>query len=417
MHSRILSFIALWVTLLAFNITTCADDSVSSDVGQADLTLRTFVKDILESTPRLKAAHMALVSKKSTRDAETQPLYNPDFVLDTEDSNSQTHTLGISQTLDWSGKRKARTQVADSNYLFAETEFLALRREFTAELLKGLAIHQTSLSRYELVLERQQLMNDLVNLAQSRFDAGDISNVELDLVKLAAMKVRIKRAAVQAESSKAKYAVQAQTPLTHVAEWPVLINNFRELPKNVDHEVYMQRLPEVQLAKLSIQINDSLAEVHRTEQRPDPTVTVTGGKEDAELSVGLSLSIPLFIRNSLKHEVNAAIAKRTEAELIAQDVSQRARIRIENATERFDIFRSAWTDWQSTSKESLSRPIDQLQRLWETGELSTTDYVVQLTQTLEVRESALELNRSLWLAWFDWLMASGQIDVWLGLDT
>jgi len=55
-----------------------------------------------------------------------------------------------------------------------------------------------------------------------------------------------------------------------------------------------------------------------------------------------------------------------------------------------------------------------LQRLWEAGELSTTDYLVQLRQTLDTKESALELRRSMWQAWFEWMSASGQIETWLG---
>ena len=417
MHPRTLGFILLWTTLVTFNGSVSANESATTSVGHAELPLRQFVKGVVETNLRLKAAHMALVSKKSTRDAESQPLYNPDFILNTEDSDSQTRTVGISQTLDWSGKRKARTQVANSNLLFAETEFLALRRAFTAELLRGLAKHQIHLARYELVLEREQLMNNLVDLAESRFDAGDISHVELDLVKLAAMKVRIKSATVQAKSLQAQQAVQVLTLHTHKTEWPVLPKDFPELPKNTDPDMFVQRLPEVQLAKLSVQIGDSLADLRRIEQRPDPKVTVKGGQEDEDLSVGLVFTIPLFVRNSFKHEVSAAIAERDESQLIASDVQQRARVRLENSTERFGILRSAWVDWQSTSKENLSRPLDQLQRLWEKGELTTTDYVVQLTKTLEVRESALELKESLWQSWFDWLMASGQIDVWLRTDS
>ncbi|MGB2692965.1 MAG: TolC family protein, partial [Thermodesulfobacteriota bacterium] len=63
---------------------------------------------------------------------------------------------------------------------------------------------------------------------------------------------------------------------------------------------------------------------------------------------------------------------------------------------------------------SLQRQGDLLQRMWDAGELSTTEFLVQLRQTLDTRESALQLKLTLWRAWFEWLAASGQVDKWLG---
>lgn len=417
MHPKTYGFTLLWITFVIFIGPAKADESISIEVGLAELPLRQFVASTLEKNLRLRAARMALASKKSVRDAESQPIYNPDFILDTEDATSQTRAIGVSQTLDWSGKRKARSQIADLNLRFAETEFLSLRRSFTTELLSGLATYQIYCARYELVLERLQLMNDLVDLAQNRFNAGDISQVELDLVKLAATKVRNNSVTIQAERLQAQEAVRVLTPHVDKTEWPSLPSSIPKLPRYTDLDMLVQQLPELQLAELNVQINESLTELRRTERKPDPTLSVTGGQEDDELAVGLNLTIPLFVRNSFKHEVSAAKAERDESQLMASDVLHRARVRLEISTERFSILRFAWVDWESTSEKSLSRPVDQLQRLWEKGELTTTDYVVQLTETLEVRESALELKESLWQAWFDWLKASGQIDAWFALDS
>jgi cobalt-zinc-cadmium efflux system outer membrane protein len=57
-----------------------------------------------------------------------------------------------------------------------------------------------------------------------------------------------------------------------------------------------------------------------------------------------------------------------------------------------------------------------LRRLWESGEISTTDFLVQVRQTLDTRENALELESTMWRAWFEWLAASGQVEAWLGLE-
>jgi cobalt-zinc-cadmium efflux system outer membrane protein len=68
-----------------------------------------------------------------------------------------------------------------------------------------------------------------------------------------------------------------------------------------------------------------------------------------------------------------------------------------------------------TGQDSVESQTDVLRRLWQAGEISTTDYLVQVRQTLDVRARALGLREALWRAWFEWLRASGKIDEWLAL--
>lgn len=416
MLKKILGIAVLCMTFLPVSLSTSADESVSLSNEPADVQFRLFIVGVVDANPGTKAARMTLVSKRAARDAESQSLYNPDFLLNAEDTGTSMRSVGISQTLDWSGKRNARAQVAEFEYLYTESEFLEFRRLLMAELLEGLVQYQIGLERHSVVLEKQQLMNDLVDLAQSRLKAGDISQVDLDLVKLAASNARIHSVGVRAKQLESLRKVRALTQPSAAENWPLLPDALPVVPENLDLEELVQQLPEVQMAKLSIQRNDSLTKLNQAERRPDPTVSLEGGREDGESLVGLNVTIPLFVRNSFKHEVNSTRAERTASEYRADDVQHRARIRLTSATERLNLLRSAWNEWETTSSESLSRPIEQLQRLWETGELTTTDYVVQLSETLAVKESALDLRESVWLAWIEWLMASGQIEAWLEVD-
>jgi cobalt-zinc-cadmium efflux system outer membrane protein len=163
-----------------------------------------------------------------------------------------------------------------------------------------------------------------------------------------------------------------------------------------------------------VETADAVVELRRRERRPDPTLSLTGGDEDGESLVGVNVTIPLYVRNRFSHEVTAALAERSQAQRLADDVMQRAHARLVSAAERYELSRGAWGDWASTGQASLTRQTEQLKRLWQAGELSTTDYLVQLTATLDVQESALDLREALWRAWFEWLWASGQVDAWLG---
>ena len=155
----------------------------------------------------------------------------------------------------------------------------------------------------------------------------------------------------------------------------------------------------------------------KREKRLDPTVSITGGEEDGERLLGLNLSIPLPVRNNFSHEVTAAYDQYTQAQQLADGVFQRARARLVSAAERYRIAHGAWQDWQQIGQPSLQQQGDQLRRLWEAGELSTTEFLLQTSQVIDSRDSALDLRETLWHAWFEWLAASGKTDQWLGADS
>lgn len=414
MHIRISRF-AILVGGLIIIPWAAADESPVPGALRADPALIAFVHTVVEANPRVQAARLALDASGAFRDAASRPLYNPELSLDAENSDTETRALGISQTLDWGGKRKARTALAESDRLVVEAQYLATRWAVTVELLDGLAQHQTGAERDALAQSRQQLMDEFASLAQRRFDAGDLAQVELDLARLASTDARIQRATAGAGLAEARQAVRNLTPRSAVAQWPTLPGALPMLPKSAeDSQSLVLALPEVLAARRQVETADAVVELRRRERRPDPTVTLAGGEEDGETLIGLNVTIPLFVRNSFSHEVTAALAERSQAQQLADDVMQRAHARLVSAAERYDLSRGAWGDWASTGQASLSRQTEQLQRLWQAGELSTTDYLVQLTATLDVQESALDLREALWRAWFEWLWASGQVDAWLG---
>jgi cobalt-zinc-cadmium efflux system outer membrane protein len=173
-------------------------------------------------------------------------------------------------------------------------------------------------------------------------------------------------------------------------------------------------LPEILAAQRRVDAANALVELRERERRPDPRLSLRGGREDDSTLVGINLSIPLYIRNSFKFEVSAAVAERDQAQQIADDLMRRAYVRFISASERYQLSRDAWQGWEQTGQLALQRQGDLLQRMWEAGELSTTDYLVQLRQTLDTHESALNLRLTMWRAWLEWLTASGQVEKWLG---
>ena len=219
-----------------------------------------------------------------------------------------------------------------------------------------------------------------------------------------------------ADLAEARQAVYSLGPRIPEAQWPSLPEKLPEIiEQGADTQALVQALPGVVAARHRVDMADAVVSLRRRERRPDLTLSLTGGYEDGERLIGLGLSIPLPIRNRFAHEVIAARAERVQARQLAEDAMKMAHASLTSAAERYQLSRSAWDDWEHTGRKSLDRQGEQLRRLWQAGDLSTVHYLAQLEQTIHVRESALELHGQVWRAWFEWLRASGQVDVWVGL--
>ena len=395
-------------------------DGVEPESTQPDsqAELSAFVRAAVDANPQVNAARAALDASVALEGAAGRPLYNPQLELEAEDAETETRALGISQTLDWGGKRRARTAVAESEKRSVEADYLAVRWQVTAELLSALASYQTESDRSALAAVRSGTMQDFAELAEQRFDAGDISQIEFDLAVLAFTDARIKQATASANVAESKQAVSSLAVGSPPTEWPAIQTELPPLtvaPSEASDLV--MSLPHVRAAQLRASAASARVNLRERERRPDPTLTLRGGTEGDETLVGLNLTIPLHVRNNFSYEVTAASAERRQAQQEAAGISRQAYARFQGAQERFQLSQAAWEDWQRTGGVSLQRQTDLLWRLWEAGELSTTEFLVQLKQTLDTRESALELRAALWRAWFEWLTASGQIESWLGTST
>ncbi len=186
------------------------------------------------------------------------------------------------------------------------------------------------------------------------------------------------------------------------------------MPEAWDADAILAELPAVRAQQARIAAARATVSLRSHQTRPDPTVGIRGGREGEDALIGVSLSMPLYLRNNFQAEVDAANAELIQAEREGQDLYRRARARLESAAERYRLAHAAWDTWRRAGQPSIASQVQVLERIWRAGELSTADYLVQLRQTLDTRADALAVRGRLWTAWFDWLAASGRIDDWVG---
>ena len=387
--------------------------SVPAVSAEKPISLSTLAQTMLDNHPAYQAAQAELDRTQAQARANTQPRYNPELEVEYEDAADITRTIGLSQTFDWSGKRRASRKVGAASVQAAQAGLAVVRQQLLTELLTELSQLQTAATLADLAGQRIELLNEFLQLAKRRFAAGDIARTDVDLARLALSEAHMQAAVLSADTSTAQARMNAlvNVPATDLPTLP-------DLPLTADAgpiDKWIVQLPAIRQAAAQGAAAKAGIRVAQKNRRSDPTLALRGGKEEDDTLIGITASLPLFVRNTFQAEVDAANAEAIRAEQRYFDLLRTAKAESQSAEQRFRLTRAALADWQQSGRKSLQGRVRLLKQIWQAGEIDTTDYLVQLQQTLDTQSASVELLRTTWQAWIAWLAASGQIETWLEL--
>lgn len=424
-HATRLSRVGRWIGMgwllasLALPVAAKPQATPPAPTPLAPNPLRDALRAAWQNHPTARATEGSLAAAQARADAASQPLYNPEVDLDAErEGDARTTTAGLSLTLDLSGKRRARADAATARVDQVTAEARLRRRDFTRQWFTSWADLRTSQRRALTGERRVALVSRFAGLAEKQFAADDISGLERDLALLARDEAEAEQSQLLAERAEA----EAQFRIVGGLPEPMVGLDLPSdsLPSPMASGSPVDEQPEWQAAQAAALVATREIDVARRNRIADPTLGLRGGRvkfgDVHDNIIGVSISVPLVVRNSFSAEVVAAQADADVA------TAEAARVRIEleaerrRATDSFAAARAAWSRWRSSRGTDIDRRASLLERLWREGELSTADYLLQLKQTLETELAGAELEARLWRSYTDYLAATGQLERWSGLE-
>ena len=383
------------------------------------IALREAVTAAWRAHPSARATDATLAAARARADAAGRPLYNPEVQFAADDEGTdRTTTAGVSLALDLSGKRRARRDAAAAQLDVAVAQARLSRRDFVAAWLVGWADWQSASRRVQQGEQRLALISRFADLADKQFGVGDISSLERDLARLARDEAEAEQAALLAE------AAEAEEAFRNVGGQPDAVASdpawSQALPDVAPAPTTWEALPEWQIAQAQSEGAARQVTVAQRDRVPDPTLALTGGRIDfgpaSDNVVGVSLSVPLFVRNPYRAEVVAALADADAAAAQADVTGAQLASRAQRTAASYAAVRRAFARWSQSTGTDVEKRADLLERLWRAGELSTADYLLQLKQTLDTALAGAALEGQLWRRATDYLAATGQLEAWLGMN-
>lgn len=388
--------------------------------SQAGSKLSAFIQEVLAKNPAIQAADANVAAAGARHQASDQPLYNPSLIANGQKSSTSSYAVGLSQTIDIANKRGASEQVGSANLQVAKAQRAVLRQQLIAEVLNALAGYQAAQQVVSLAKERVDLLQQFVKLTEKRLTSGDVARVDLDLAQLALSEGLAQQADAQVSASQALQTLKATTGLSRTAwpQLPISLPNFTLTRLNT--EDLINHLPILKVLTDQYLSAKARIKLAQRERYPDPTVGIQGGEENTDGQraglISVSVSMPLFVRNTYRYEADAAHYDAIEAAMKRNDVVRQARAEIESTAERYQILYETLQQWQGISNKPLNDGMNLIERLWQAGEINATDYLVQLKQRVDSQIAGAGLRGRAWQAWVAWLKASGMIEIWVQID-
>lgn len=377
-----------------------------------------FVYHVWHINPAIQSARSEVNKASAVYAQRRRPIYNPSVDVDVQhirkDPQENTYTAGISQTIDLFHKGKAQASVGEQEYAEAKANLSAQKLSLAAETLIDLAKFRTAQEVVILAKRRTQLLRRFKQQTAHKFKSGDVAQDALDQAALAYAEAISQQVDEEMILIKAKQRLIAISQVSN-KYWPRLPH---QLPKPLrasylaQHE-WLKRLPVMQVYDAQVTHAQAQIRVAQTETRPDPTFSFRGGTEDQELLLGGGISMPLFVRNDYHDLVTAAIQQSTATQQTRMNIYQQAAAALQGNLVQYRTLYHATRQWKQASRHGLDGGMQLLNRLWAAGELSTTDYLVQLKQRVDSQIAGAKLKGEAWQAWFSLMKHSGQLNRWL----
>jgi len=382
---------------------------INTQSVNAQTTSTSWLSMQINKHPDIIAAKEEMNAVFSNAEGNKQPLYNPELETGYErEGDANNYSIGINQTIDWWDKRETKEQQANFSLTQASKHFDFLVQEKTAQALQALVTWQAAKKQAVIAQEQEKQLETLLDIVKDRQKAGDLGQVDAELAFLSLSQMLNVTAKAQVQlkqaEAKTKELLRDWTPDKEVIPAQGLtITNYQLSPQ------WFEQHPLVLAAKAQWQITKSEAQLALLETKADPTLGINAGKNVQENVLGVTFSMPLNIRNNYSAQARAANQQAIAAEANFRSVMRKQQFAIQSSTDTLITYQKNYQRWQQLMAGRGKRSGDLLQKQWQSGDVSTTEYLLALQQRAEGLNAGIELQSQFQLSQIDWLLQVGQI--------
>jgi cobalt-zinc-cadmium efflux system outer membrane protein len=379
--------------------------AVRADAAEApvELTLEQAVAEAAANSPVLAVDRREIdIAAGERRQASTFE-FNPEFELES-DTEGETRSVGLSQTLWLKGQRSLRMKRAEAGLLRAESSVRNAEREALADTLKAFSELLVSQHRLELAEEILAVARQVRDAAEKLFEAGEVPQLD------------VFRAAVEVRQAESQVLAQRQSVAAAQRELALLIGRpaDQELRAAAPSPVLpgpagalttlrgqaLDRRPDLKAARSAVQ--EAQAEIDLVSaERWFPELRMglkyEESREFADVSRRylLTLAVPLPLFNRRDGDLERARAELAKQEAEVELTRRRIEKEVATVVRQVETLRQIVDEYVQRILPQQEKNLGLLREAYAIGEIPLTDVLVGQREFIESRETYLDAVESL----------------------
>lgn len=308
----------------------------------------------------------------------------------------------LSQEVEIAGQRSARIDVAEKELARVQAEIRDRERLLISDVkdafVRALAVKKKSSLEEEVV----RLNEELLGYAKIKFQAGDISGLDMNLSEVELSKARKELLLTRREYKEALLALQGLLGLSPDMAFEIEGELLSETPVMPDKEVLkssaLSSRQDAQAAVFEIGKTESALRLAKKEAFPNITLSGFYDRDENRNIAGLGISIPLPLFDRKQAEEKEAFAKAEAAKIKAAGMRRSIEREIDQA---FNDIASAIEELSLFNKEILVKAAENLDLLnlaFKEGKIGLFEVRLARKDTVEAQLAYIEAQTRAQLA-------------------
>jgi cobalt-zinc-cadmium efflux system outer membrane protein len=404
-----------------FGITASAQD--------APRPVTNLITAALQNNPDLRAARAQVTAAEGELLRSEVLAPNPELSLDyasdalLDASGESRASIGLTQELQIGGQRGLRKSVARLRLEAARAQWRNVALQIARDGAEAWLNVQRARGLADVNRQAAALGDSLATAAQRRQKAGDIAELERNVVEVDALRARATLAVSEAEVARAE-ANLTRFLGSPVPEVPMVLDVVAsDIELSAQMELALRQRPDLAAVQLAIEASGDEVTLRRRERIPNPILGLaydrekffvsgplpTAGSVRLEhlstlLAVRLTFPLPVWQRN--QGEIRAALGAQTAAEAQRDSVERQIRAEVASALQSLRSAQVAH-DLYQTASPKVARNLALLQKGYQGGEVDLSTLLTARDRSLATQREAIDAQVNLVRALIELRRATG----------
>lgn len=338
-----------------------------------------------------------------------QPIYNPSLETGYErEGDGNNYSIGFSQTIDLNNKKSINESIGKLSYAVDQNRLRAVFEQTKANALTALIKWKIAQDNAKLAFEQERQLQRLLKIVDEKKSAGILGQLDVELIYLNLSKTLISISENQIKLKEAEVTVKALLPDWTPQKVVIPLNGLGFSKYRID-PIWIDEHPVVQVAKTEWKVKQISTQLIETSAKADPTVGLSAGQNNKENVFGITFSMPLNVRNNYSDEIKASYSEALAAEAKFQSVYRQQSFVAESNYESLLTSKKYFDQWRTLMSGRADNSAKLLNASWQSGDISTSEYLTGLSQRADGLYSGIELEMQFKLREINFLLSIGQI--------